>query len=462
MIFSNLLLAINQLFEMKKIVGLIFVCTFFLNVSSLNAQDTYNPWSVGIGINAVNNPVSDINEDIGRYKTWNQDVAGFRITGARYIKKGFVFQTDIFLNTIKENYSNSDEEFPYISFDGMFKYNINSNSVNLGMFDPYISVGGGYTWLDQIGSGTLNGGVGLNLWISYHFGFNVQSVYKHAFKDYGIKHFQHSGGIVFKFGGVDTDNDGIFDNEDECPNNFGLIQFNGCPDTDGDGVEESLDECPLAAGPKALKGCPDKDGDGVADKNDECPDLKGSVNTRGCPDKDKDGVPDKFDRCPEVPGSRNNRGCPWQDTDKDGVLDKDDKCPNQIGPVNNSGCPYPKLSKTAKQQIDAYAKTILFDLGKSDLKPASKETLNSVISIMKNYPREKFYIAGHSDNSFTKEYNLTLSLDRANNVKNYLIANGIDSSRLTAEGFGEDKPIATNDTKEGRLRNRRVEILLMK
>ncbi len=441
---------------------IVLVCLFIFNSFLLKAQDTFNPWGIGLGINAVNNPINGIDGDSDRYKTWNQDVAGFRVSGARYIKKGFVCQADVSLNSIKEKDENSDEKFPYISLDGMLKYSLNSNSIKLDMLDPYVSVGGGYTWLDEIGAGTLNGAVGVNIWLTDHFGFNVQSTYKHAFKDYGIKHFQHSAGVVFKFGGVDSDNDGIFDNADNCPNDFGLIQFNGCPDTDGDGVEESIDECPLIAGPVALKGCPDKDGDGVADKNDECPDQKGNLNTRGCPDKDNDGVPDKFDRCAEVPGSTNNRGCPWKDNDKDGVLDKDDKCPNQIGPVNNNGCPYPKLTKTDEQKIDAYASTILFSLGKADLKSASKLTLNNVIIIMKNFPSEKFRIEGHSDNTFTKEFNLALSLDRANNVKDYLIKNGIDASRLSSEGFGEDKPIASNDMAEGRQKNRRVEILLIK
>ena len=163
-----------------------------------------------------------------------------------------------------------------------------------------------------------------------------------------------------------------------------------------------------------------------------------------------------------MPGSANNRGCPWQDTDKDGVIDKNDKCPNQIGPVNNNGCPYPKLSQFEEQKIDAFAKTILFDLGKADLKPEGRQTLDNVAEIIKKYSTEKFLIAGHSDNSFTEEFNQTLSENRANNVRNYLISKGIDASRLLANGYGEDKPIATNSTEEGRHKNRRVEIILIK
>ncbi len=297
---------------MKSILSLIFVFTFSLIFFSLQAQDTSNPWSIGAGINIVNNPISSISGDSGRYKTWNQDASGLRITTGRYIKKGIVFTTDVSLNSVTENDENSNEEFPYVSLDGMFKYNFNSSLTQLNTFDPFITAGGGYTWLDQIGSGNLNAGAGLNIWLTDHFGINFQSVYKLATKDYGIKHFQHSVGLVFKFGGVDTDKDGIFDNEDDCPNDFGLNQFNGCPDSDGDGIKESLDECPLSAGPKELNGCPDSDGDGLINKKDKCPDVS---------------------------GSNSNKGCPWQDADKDGVLDKVDKCPNQIGPVDNNGCP---------------------------------------------------------------------------------------------------------------------------
>ena len=447
---------------MKRLSIFIFALIFCFNFFSLNAQDTFNPWSAGLGVNAVNNPIINNSDDLIKYQSWNQDIAGLRINLGRYIKSGFVFMTDVTLNTIKEKDKDSGEEFSYVSVDGMFKYNLTSSSTQLNTLDPYISAGAGYTWFDQIGKANLNAGAGLNIWITDFFGINVQSIYKYATNDYGINHFQHSGGIIFKFGGIDTDKDGIFDNEDECPNNFGLIQFNGCPDSDGDGIEDSLDECPLAAGPIALNGCPDDDGDGVANKNDECPQQIGNIYTKGCPDKDKDGVADKFDQCPDIPGAINNKGCPWPDIDKDGVLDKDDECPNQMGPIENKGCPYPKLSQRAGEIMDTYAKTILFDLGKADLKPSSYDLLNNVVTIMKVHKQEKFHIAGHTDNTFTKEFNLGLSKDRANTVRNYLISRGINPSRLTAKGYGEEKPVRSNDTNEGRKENRRVEIILIR
>ena len=91
------------------------------------------------------------------------------------------------------------------------------------------------------------------------------------------------------------------------------------------------DDCPEEAGPAENNGCPDTDGDGVLDKDDECPDVVGDLN--GCPDSDGDGVADKDDECPDQAGETENNGCPWPDSDGDGVADKDDECPNEAGEV---------------------------------------------------------------------------------------------------------------------------------
>lgn len=125
--------------------------------------------------------------------------------------------------------------------------------------------------MDEIGAGTVNGGLGLNIWFSENIGLTLQSTYKHAFEDYGVKHFQHLAGLSVKFGGTDTDGDGVYDKDDACPEVAGLESFNGCPDADGDGIEDSKDSCPNEAGSKEMNGCPDADGDGVADKDDACP-----------------------------------------------------------------------------------------------------------------------------------------------------------------------------------------------
>ena len=133
------------------------------------------------------------------------DPAGFKLALSRHLKNKFSFETLVSLNSVRQEHINRDEKFPYISIDGMFKYKLTNSFV----VNPYVSLGGGYTWLDEIGAGTVNGAVGIDFWVTYNFGLTAQSVYKHAFEDYGLSHYQHSAGIIFKFGGSDNDNDGI-------------------------------------------------------------------------------------------------------------------------------------------------------------------------------------------------------------------------------------------------------------
>ncbi|WP_378188275.1 DUF5723 family protein [Aquimarina sp. W85] len=235
-------------------------------------------------------------------------------------------------------------------------------------------------------------------------------------------------------------------------------------DKDGDGVLDKVDDCPEVAGPEENFGCPwpDTDGDTVLDKDDACPEVTGPVENGGCPwpDTDGDSLLDKDDTCPDVAGPVENGGCPWPDTDGDSVLDKDDNCPTVAGTVANNGCP--EVTEEVQKTLNEYAKTILFDSGKSSIKEASNEVLNDIIGILKEYATAKFTVEGHTDSAGSAKLNQRLSDARANAVKNYLVENGIDQFRLSAVGYGEDRPIATNKTRAGRTQNRRVEINLVK
>jgi outer membrane protein OmpA-like peptidoglycan-associated protein len=271
---------------------------------------------------------------------------------------------------------------------------------------------------------------------------------------------QHFAGLTFKFGGKDTDGDGIYDKDDACPEVAGLKQFNGCPDTDSDGITDASDACPEVAGPVEFNGCPDTDGDGIVDKDDACADVAGLKQFNGCPDTDGDGTEDKKDKCIDVKGPKENAGCPWPDRDGDGVYDKDDKCPDVKGTVSNNGCP--EVSDEVVKQLNAYAKTILFNSGKSSFQAQTFPVLQSITAILKEYPSANFSIEGHTDSDGKDAANQKLSEDRAAAVKNYLVENGISSSRLSSIGFGESKPIDTNKTKAGKANNRRVEVKLVK
>jgi len=260
----------------------------------------------------------------------------------------------------------------------------------------------------------------------------------------------------------DKDNDGIVNKEDNCPDVAGPIENQGCPwkDTDGDGVLDKDDECINEAGPGENNGCPwkDSDGDGILDKEDECPETPGLPEFNGCPDTDGDGIMDSEDRCPELPGSKEYRGCP--DTDGDTLVDIDDKCPQVAGPVDNNGCPV--VTQQVQNQLNDYARTILFDTGKATIKPESVSVMVDIIQILNEYPNAKFTVEGHTDSVGSSESNQRLSEARANSVLNFLIDEGISSNRLSAIGYGEDKPIASNATRAGRQQNRRVEINLIK
>ncbi|MAU17793.1 MAG: cell envelope biogenesis protein OmpA [Muricauda sp.] len=452
---------------MKHLSKLLVVALVFVGINSIQAQDENNPWQVSIGVNAIDayptndsdNPYSSstlFDEYFNVTDHWNILPSVSYVAVSKYIGDGFSVGARGSLNRIEKLGDYDVDDLSHYAIDGTIKYNFLKNTT----IDPFVEVGGGYTWIDEIGAGTANGGVGVNIWFSDNLGFTLQTQYKHAFEDYLVSHFQHMAGLSIKFGGTDTDGDGIYDKDDACPEVAGLEAFNGCPDSDGDGIEDAKDACPNEAGSKELNGCPDSDGDGVADKDDACPSTPGLPALAGCPDADGDGVADKDDKCPNEAGPAENNGCPWPDTDGDGVLDKDDQCPEVAGTVANNGCP--EVTEEVQKQLNDYARTILFDTGKSSIKAESTSVMVDIIQILNEYPNAKFTVEGHTDSVGSEKLNQKLSEERANSVRNFLIDKGIAADRLTAIGYGEAKPIATNNTRAGRAQNRRVEINLIK
>lgn len=183
----------------------------------------------------------------------------------------------------------------------------------------------------------------------------------------------------------------------------------------------------------------------------------------GIADSDGDGVADDKDRCPDTPSGVkvDQIGCPL-DSDKDGVVDYKDKCPGTpIGrAVDAKGCPLPVATKSAevtKAGTWLY-KDIQFETNKWDLKQSSYATLNEITAALNAQPNLRVEIQGHTDSIGARGYNLQLSEKRAKSVRSYLESQGIDFSRMEAKGYGPDRPIESNSTKEGRARNRRVEI----
>jgi OmpA-OmpF porin, OOP family len=235
-------------------------------------------------------------------------------------------------------------------------------------------------------------------------------------------------------------------------------------DTDGDGIMDGKDKCPTVKGVAKYDGCPvpDSDKDGINDDNDKCPTVAGLAKYNGCPIPDTDGdkVNDEEDKCLTVPGLARYNGCPIPDTDGDGVNDEADKCPTVAGPSSNNGCPLPKVSVEEKEKVQMAAKNIYFATGSATLLSKSFKSLNAVVAIMKANNDAKLVVEGHTDNVGKPASNKTLSQKRANSVVNYIVKKGIDKSRITGAGYGEEQPVADNKTAAGRAKNRRVELKL--
>lgn len=210
-------------------------------------------------------------------------------------------------------------------------------------------------------------------------------------------------------------------------------------------------------------GMKDDDNDGVAnylDQDNNTPEGA-TVNTKGeevevMVDTDGDGVADEYDACPETAGLFSANGCP--DADGDGVADDKDNCPNEAGVASEGGCP----SKGGDFGGIMPNMMVNFDLNKAVLKEGDKLILKNVAKVMKDNPSYKLIVDGHTDNSGSEKYNVNLSKQRAAAVMNYLTSQGVDSSRITMNEYGETQPIASNATAEGRAINRRAEFSFAK
>ena len=245
----------------------------------------------------------------------------------------------------------------------------------------------------------------------------------------------------------DRDGDGYRDPDDECPDDpedfDGVEDAEGCPedqDTDGDGLPDSRDLCVIEP----------EDGDGYLD-SDGCPEA----------DNDVDGLLDDADRCandPEDPdGYEDPDGCPDGDNDSDGLQDPADRCPNEPGPVSEQGCPRVYQDVQVTRTAIRITQTIHFEFNRAVIRPESFGILNTVATVLRDFPTITIEIGGHTDSRGNDAYNLRLSDERAASVRTYLLQQGTDTSRMTSRGYGETRPIESNRTSTGRAANRRVE-----
>ena len=263
------------------------------------------------------------------------------------------------------------------------------------------------------------------------------------------------------------------------------------PDGDLDGVRDSQDKCPTEPedydGDRDEDGCPDadRDGDGIDDETDRCPDEPEDQDQfqdeDGCPepDNDGDGIKDELDQCPleaeDRDGFEDIDGCPEADNDGDGILDANDKCPNEPedmdGDQDEDGCPDATVAPPPKPEYQKIVVTetrielkqkIYFKSGKAKILPKSFDLLNEVADVLIKRPKTSVRIEGHTDSKGSASYNKSLSQKRADSVRAFLIEAGVPSTQLIAVGYGEEVPIDSNSTRDGRSRNRRVEFHIIK
>lgn len=347
-------------------------------------------------------------------------------------------------------------------------------------WQPFLGVYATAHDIDYAGQNSSNFGADISLGFNYKLGsVDIRAELRHQVDEFKInvagfndETYQHTAGLVgvrWPLGAkpkpynADEDADGVPDRIDNCLNTPAGVAVgpNGCPlDSDQDGVPDVNDRCPdTPLGTKVnADGCPlDKDNDGVPDAYDQCPNTAPGalVNSQGCAlDSDNDGVPNGLDACPNTaPGVLvDNKGCSL-DEDGDGVPNKIDACPGTIAGarVNSQGC-------VISQNVEL--RGIHFEFNKARLMVDSRSVLKTVAESLINEPSVGVVVEGHTDSVGSDNYNQQLSQKRANAVADFLVSNGVRANRIKAIGYGESRPAASNDTEEGRERNRRVELKL--
>lgn len=485
----------------KNILLLALFCFAFLHGFSQTAD---KKWNLGLmaGFSVYSGDYGNSMRDF-RYASIRQNpTAGLNIS--RYITPSF----DVSLNSSFGSYGYYSNGFTIFKGDMLhanlnLRYKLNNGYMlsEESRIAPYLFAGAGITSFagERINAGEdypIVGGLGIRYRVSSKITLNYQATYGYFTSahynpsaNYPVatgndKFMLHMLGIGLDLGTAkDSDKDGVSDSKDNCPNTPAKVKVDakgcpldadadgvydyldkcpdiagggnasGCPDKDGDGVNDAEDECPNVFGIAAFKGCPDADGDGIEDRIDKCINEKGPAATFGCPDLDNDGVPDNIDKCPTVAGDPQHSGCP--DSDKDGVFDDVDLCRNIPGVPENYGCP--AIEEKVQQLFQKALQGIRFETGKAIIKPESFPILDAIVKVMAEHPDYKLIIGGHTDNVGDDDMNYTLSKDRAAAVSNYLITKGVSPMRVSSDGFGETKPVDTNESENGRTRNRRVE-----
>ena len=382
--------------------------------TTVSAQTTTNKWLIGVGAHGVNHAAIKSTFKPFSYPGETFTLNNYTITPplskltvARNLNKFFVVDWQTSVGNADNKRIGMDKEFFLMTGLGLqFKFNGLWNEES--WLDPYVRAGANYLRHDyrnqanavdnkgkNIGANhfAVNGGVGVNFWITKNFGIGVLQEYVGTPTERTIisDFWQSSATINFRFGNRDRDKDGVLDKDDLCPD---------------------------VPGPKENDGCP-------------------------WPDTDGDGILDKDDACPEVAGPKENNGCPWPDTDGDGILDKDDACPTVPGLPEYNGCPKP-AEEFAREATGAL-QGITFDFAKATLTSASNVKLDQAAEIIKSSNGGQFLVTGHTDKRGKESFNLRLSRERAAAVVKALEARGVNEHQLKSTGVGSREAVVPVD-----------------
>jgi outer membrane protein OmpA-like peptidoglycan-associated protein len=425
---------------MKKILYFLFAIVTTVNAY---AQDTptVKPASIGFRVGMYDFKKTNHTEGL------TKSVANF---GFQYIQgwnKKLDFISNLNFSSFKYPYytslkvprENLSKDYVSLDFNFNYKFLTDEHAVV-----PYLTAGMGLA-MDRLYYYSAYAPMGAGLQIKANYGsyIFIQATHNAETSYLTKKHNSFSISYSLPINGkdrkpvvlppapisVDTDNDGVVDSLDKCPNQAGTAKYFGCPipDTDNDGVNDDQDKCPNQAGTAKYFGCP-------------------------IPDTDKDGVNDEEDKCPTIAGFARYGGCPIPDTDKDGVNDEEDKCPTEAGIAANNGC------ADIQPLLNEIANNFKFKTGKVAIAKNKLAKLDAAIIELNKYPNISLEIIGNTDNTGPKKINQKLSEKRAAVVFAYLVKKGIEEKRLIKQGVADTKPVSTNTTAKGRAENRRTDL----
>lgn len=324
-------------------------------------------------------------------------------------------------------------------------------------------------------------------------------------------------GLAKLHGCPDADGDGIPDKDDECPSVQGPAKFHGCPDNDGDGIPDKEDDCPYQAGPAKFFGCPDTDGDGISDNMDWCPYEAGPIENHGCPVDTGKNASRRYLRKADVEAEGNLDG--MKDNSRSGAKksetgtgsegekgkeratnkkqssgddeESDDSSPRvsrkhkhshaksdestaNNGDENTDWDSDKKMTRAEKRRAKKKARNgdeedlnvleensvtfpLYYNVNEWSIRDESRATLEVALTkIITEGKGKNILIEGYADNTGPESYNKSLSQKRADEIRKYLIENGIKSERIRSVGKGVENPIGDNGNEEGRQKNRRV------